>query len=696
MDFVTYQFESSAQFYAELSDLLEEGGFHDNPESQVNTFISLIVQYQDEFLDGASGQDLAHCCYRLFDSDLFLNNTLSITSSIIDRAVQSPSEKDMWITYHILLYAGKEFPKIYHWMLRSEYFAKLKYQIFQFEASKMQILAINIMFEICRVQSLKPCDLVLIDEDFLHFLLDLVERTRTDADELLNYGTIKLLLAFNEQFMLHKAACQATVAARANSNGSNERPYTPPIAKVLHYSGNPLLYALADRPGASTTFGENLIFMLNRAEEASLQMLILKLLYLLLTSTLSALQGFFYTNDLQVLVDVVIRELWDLPEEEESLRHAYLRVMGPLLTNTTLRSSTYKRAEIVRLLDELGGGNLDGELRSHLREWEAKERFLEQSRHLNAKITYRDRQSSHSPVLLASRIHSNGSSTPSSSPSITHATVLPGSSTSSASAHQAAAAQAALAAKSRSDSGSSAGFSFPSSTGMAMYGHYNSDGNGGLVPGNEGRWTMTPSACPSPVLVAETVKKEKLKKTGNGVGASNLRYGYGEQELQHRSPTEEQDRESTTFASVTSSASATTFHVQVSTPPSPPFPQVIEPVIRRDSQPRPASPTTLRLVERVLREWLMNCDEDQNGSGSVPSLSSLSLQEDNARHNINTHSSDNNGSSASFPSSTACLMSTSPTSMDASASLGRSNSDPEVCEQSRSLAVQRVAIPVAH
>lgn len=94
----------------------------------------------------------------------------------------------MWITYHILLYAGKEFPKVYHWMLRSEYFAKLKYQIFRFEgksidaatytdstmnvsvvftivfplsgvASKMQTLAINIMFEICRVQSLKPCDL---------------------------------------------------------------------------------------------------------------------------------------------------------------------------------------------------------------------------------------------------------------------------------------------------------------------------------------------------------------------------------------------------------------------------------------------------------------------------------------------------------------------------------------------------------
>jgi len=530
--------------------------------------------------------------------------------------------------------------------------------------------------------------------------------------------------------MLHKAACQATVAARANSNGSNERPYTPPVAKVLHYSGNPLLYALADRPGASTTFGENLIFMLNRAgkerllflaldshwvvslfqtscltilflfpifrlirpiEESSLQMLILKLLYLLLTSTLSSLQGFFYTNDLQVLVDVVIRELWDLPEEEESLRHAYLRVMGPLLTNTTLRSSTYKRAEIVRLLDELGGGNLDGELRNNLREQEAKERLLEQSRHLSAKFTYRDRQSSHSPVLLASRNHSNGStSSPSSSPSIAHATASAGSSTTSSSAaHQAAAAQAALAAKSRIDSGSTAGFSFPSSAGMATNGNNYGNGighnvNDSLTPGTEGRWTMSPSACPSPVLVADTVKKDKLKKMGNGVGASSLRYGYDEQQLQHPPSLEGEDRDLTGSTPPTSSNSSAILHVHISTPTP-----GIELPIRRDSQPRAASPTTLRLVERVLREWLVSCDGDQSGSGNLPSLSSLSLQQDNAPHN-------NSISSTSFSSSTSCLISTSPTSMTASSPLGRGDSDPEVCEHSNNVAVQRIAIPVAH
>ncbi len=81
MGFFTYHFDSPAQFYSgmtspttenaanptqpviplsylliltwasiqlliELSDLLQEGGFHESTESQVNEFISLIVQYQ--------------------------------------------------------------------------------------------------------------------------------------------------------------------------------------------------------------------------------------------------------------------------------------------------------------------------------------------------------------------------------------------------------------------------------------------------------------------------------------------------------------------------------------------------------------------------------------------------------------------------------------------------------------------------
>ncbi|KAG0069621.1 hypothetical protein BGZ92_004639, partial [Podila epicladia] len=87
MAFITYQFESPAQFYAELKDVLEEGGFQADPEAQVDSYITLITQHQDEFLDN-SGQDLAQCCYRLLDSEVFQQNTLAVTNAIIDRAIQ--------------------------------------------------------------------------------------------------------------------------------------------------------------------------------------------------------------------------------------------------------------------------------------------------------------------------------------------------------------------------------------------------------------------------------------------------------------------------------------------------------------------------------------------------------------------------------------------------------------------------------
>lgn len=147
----------------------------------------------------------------------------------------------------------------------------------------MQIIAVALMYEMCRIQTLKASDLgkrkyiilwnlvvaqtpkciqacctntsplhimlALADETFLNYLLDLVEHTRTDDAEQLNYGAIKLLLVFNEQYMLH----------------TSSRPHHTQSETTFAYSGNPLLTVLTDRLGRSATFGENLIFMLNRA-----------------------------------------------------------------------------------------------------------------------------------------------------------------------------------------------------------------------------------------------------------------------------------------------------------------------------------------------------------------------------------------------------------------------------------------------
>jgi Protein of unknown function (DUF2013) len=123
---------------------------------------------------------------------------------------------------------------------------------------------------------------------------------------------------------------------------------------------NKVITVLADHGHAFKTFGENIILLLNRESETSLQLLILKLLYLLFTTP--ATYEYFYTNDLRVLVDVVIRNLLDLPRSANALRHTYLRVLHPLLAHTQLADpdNHYKREELVKVLALLTGMSADG------------------------------------------------------------------------------------------------------------------------------------------------------------------------------------------------------------------------------------------------------------------------------------------------------------------------------------------------
>lgn len=136
------------------------------------------------------------------------------------------------------------------------------------------------------------------------------------------------------------------MVASTTSSEDGSTPPPPPtnrVVKVLSMHGDEYM-----------TFGENIILLLNRETETSLQLLILKLLYLLFTT--KATHEYFYTNDLRVLLDVIIRNLLDLPNELVSLRHTYLRVLYPLLSYTQLSQAPhYKRDEISRTLSLLGG-----------------------------------------------------------------------------------------------------------------------------------------------------------------------------------------------------------------------------------------------------------------------------------------------------------------------------------------------------
>lgn len=162
-------------------------------------------------------------------------------------------------------------------------------------------------------------------------------------------------LVLNEQFM---------VLAHDPASGTPSNPLTNKVMKILSVHGNDY-----------KTFGENIILLLNREGkprppkcdniilislgETSLQLLTLKLLYLIFTTP--STYEYFYTNDLRVLVDILIRNLLDLPAEAVALRHTYLRVLYPLLAHTQLKYPPhYKRNEIRRTLSILVHSRIEG------------------------------------------------------------------------------------------------------------------------------------------------------------------------------------------------------------------------------------------------------------------------------------------------------------------------------------------------
>ena len=195
------------------------------------------------------------------------------------------------------------------------------------------------------------CVVALIEDTFINYLFEIIENIADDVNDPYHYPIIRVVvraclrrsfpltaqLVLNEQYM---------VCAHDPSPTQRSEQQLSLTNKVLR--------VLANHGSAYKSFGQNIILLLNRESETSLQLLILKLLYLLFTSPPT--YEYFYTNDLHVLLDIILRNLLDLPPSASALRHTYLRVLFPFLSHSQLKHPPhYKQEDVQRLLSILSG-----------------------------------------------------------------------------------------------------------------------------------------------------------------------------------------------------------------------------------------------------------------------------------------------------------------------------------------------------
>lgn len=276
----------------------------------------------------------------LHSSPLFQSHADYIRRQIVHSLLEDNEPNVLRISASFLLADARQNESTFELMNKEGAFRRLVDLISdprqQDEEAELHRMLMELLYEMSRIQKITPEDLLHVQDECVTHLFNIIEQISGDVHDPYHYPVIRVLLVLSEQFMV---AAHEPTSADASST-----PLTNKVIKVLSSHGSNY-----------KSFGENIILLLNREDETSLQLLTLKLLYLLFTTPPT--YEYFYTNDLRVLVDILIRNLLDLPEDAAALRHTYLRVFYPLLDHTQLRHPPqYKREEIRKLFSVLARG----------------------------------------------------------------------------------------------------------------------------------------------------------------------------------------------------------------------------------------------------------------------------------------------------------------------------------------------------
>ncbi|ODV85977.1 hypothetical protein CANARDRAFT_187258, partial [[Candida] arabinofermentans NRRL YB-2248] len=186
---------------------------------------------------------------------------------------------------------------------------------------------LQLFYDLCTSYEFDANELDSIESEFVEYLFKKLAISTRDQDTS-NFLRFKALLILNEQFMV------------CNYAESGE--------KVI----NKFFVTMVEDNSIFQNFTETLILNFNREQDHVIQILMLKVLYLIFTT--SSTCQWLYLNDLKVIVDIMIRELFNLSiVKEESLINTYLRVLYPMLLFSNLKTERYKSESLLDLLNYL-------------------------------------------------------------------------------------------------------------------------------------------------------------------------------------------------------------------------------------------------------------------------------------------------------------------------------------------------------
>ncbi|KAJ1975688.1 pre-rRNA processing [Dimargaris xerosporica] len=351
----------------------------DDPQKALDSWVhNMDLQFTQS--GGFFNPDCPHAYLNMLESPFFEYHRPSILKYMLAFSQQKITRRMAWIIHLLALGAVSLYDRLLTLLVQHSIVTRLKTYITRDYDINLKFPALVLLTDICCQEELPPTDFAALDEGFIAYLLYMIEKTRYSHEQC-NEAASKLVLAIHKQgtlrpfdavgtddakdvksskslqtpalqrasprsqstAMLSPLPSSLAMTQRSVSTSGHSHPEAVPSLRVIH--------TICRERDNCMTFAENLIFILNREVDPDTTLLILDFIHTIVTTPGS--YTLFFTNDLRVLIDVIIRELHNLPSDADGLRLAYLRLVAPIILNTQYCQIRHKAAHLATLLRAL-------------------------------------------------------------------------------------------------------------------------------------------------------------------------------------------------------------------------------------------------------------------------------------------------------------------------------------------------------
>lgn len=167
---------------------------HQLIDNALRSYLHFTTNFKDEYLQ--SEYDIARCSQKLLDSELFKANKRYVRIQIVYSLLQEDEPATLHFISSLLLFDGRQDEETFELMNNESCFSRLVELVKEWKEDNVRLhrLLLELLYEMSRMQRLKPEDLIQVDDDFVKYLFQITEELSDDIDDPYHYPVIRVLV----------------------------------------------------------------------------------------------------------------------------------------------------------------------------------------------------------------------------------------------------------------------------------------------------------------------------------------------------------------------------------------------------------------------------------------------------------------------------------------------------------------------